>query len=145
MKRFLQIHSHLLSRTTSMTTTAGSPISALLLERPPLTKSPLRPRFLETLKEKRSTQRRSREIYGQSRFSFTSLSSASSRAVPRFAPDAPGILVSCSLTLISLPRIDVWRERVEATCPAIQTAPSFLRVGSFKALNSPATILYRRT
>lgn len=81
MKKFLQIHNHLLSRTISTTTTMKKPISALPL--PPehllLTKNltpdaeiPNPPRFLEILKEKPSIQRRSRAISPQSHFSFTS-------------------------------------------------------------------------
>ena len=77
--------------------------------------------------------------------SLSLLSPPSSRAVPRSALDALGILVLHSLTLFSLPRIDIWRERVEGACTAIQMVPSFLRVGSFKTLNPPVTILHRRT
>jgi len=81
MKKFLQTHNHLLSRTMSTATTVKRPISALPL--PPehllLTKNltpdvetPNPPRFLEILKEKPSIQRRSRAISAQSHFSFTS-------------------------------------------------------------------------
>ena len=55
---------------------------------------------------------------------------------------ALGIPTSRSLTLISLPGIEVYRERVEAACIATRMAPSFLRVGSFEALNPPANIFF---
>ena len=53
---------------------------------------------------------------------------------------ALGIPTSRSLALISLPGIDVWRERLEAACIATRMAPSFLRIGSFEALNPPADL-----
>jgi len=81
MKKFLQTHNHLLSRTMSTVTAVKRPISALPL--PPehllLTKNltpdaetPNPPRFLEILEEKPSIQRRSRAVSTQSHFSFTS-------------------------------------------------------------------------
>lgn len=55
---------------------------------------------------------------------------------------ALGIPTSRSLTLISLPGIEVMRERVEVACIATRMAPSFLRVGSFEALNPPDNIFF---
>lgn len=55
---------------------------------------------------------------------------------------ALGIPTSRSLALISLPGIEVWRERVEAACIATRMAPSFLRVGSFEAFNPPANLFF---
>ena len=55
---------------------------------------------------------------------------------------ALGIPTSRSLTLISLPGIEVWRERIEAACIATRMAPSFLRVGSFEALNPPSNVFF---
>ena len=55
---------------------------------------------------------------------------------------ALGIPTSRSLTLISLPGIEVYRERVEAACIATRMAPSFLRVGSFEALNPPSNVFF---
>ena len=42
-----------------------------------------------------------------------------------------------SLTLIGLPGIPVERERIESACILTRVAPSFLRIGSFEALNPP--------
>ncbi|KAF9645094.1 UPF0061-domain-containing protein [Thelephora ganbajun] len=58
------------------------------------------------------------------------------------AMHALGIPTSRSLTLISLPGIEVWRERVETACIAARMAPSFLRVGSFEALNPPTNMFF---
>ena len=55
---------------------------------------------------------------------------------------ALGIPTTRSLTLISLPGIEVWRERVETACIAVRMAPSFLRVGSFEALNPPGNLFF---
>jgi len=55
---------------------------------------------------------------------------------------ALGIPTTRSLALISLPGIEVWRERVEKACIAVRMAPSFLRVGSFEALNPPANLFF---
>jgi serine/tyrosine/threonine adenylyltransferase len=40
-----------------------------------------------------------------------------------------------SLTLIHLPALPVARERMETACVLARLAPSFLRIGSFQALN----------
>jgi hypothetical protein len=42
-----------------------------------------------------------------------------------------------SLSLISLPSLPVARERLEYGCILTRVAPSFLRIGSFEALNGP--------
>jgi len=55
---------------------------------------------------------------------------------------ALGIPTTRSLALISLPGIEVWRERVETACIAVRMAPSFLRIGSFEALNPPANLFF---
>ena len=46
-----------------------------------------------------------------------------------------------SLSLILLPDVQVLRERVESACVATRVAQSFLRIGSFEALNAPANIM----
>ncbi|TFK45387.1 UPF0061-domain-containing protein [Heliocybe sulcata] len=50
---------------------------------------------------------------------------------------ALGIPTSRSISLVSLPAIRVVRERVETACVLCRAAPSFLRIGSFEALNPP--------
>ena len=55
---------------------------------------------------------------------------------------ALGIPTTRSLALISLPGIEVWRERVETACIAVRMAPSFLRIGSFEALHPPANLFF---
>ncbi len=42
-----------------------------------------------------------------------------------------------SLALIYLPELQVYREEVETACVLTRVAPSFLRIGSFEALNPP--------
>ncbi|EIN04035.1 UPF0061-domain-containing protein [Punctularia strigosozonata HHB-11173 SS5] len=42
-----------------------------------------------------------------------------------------------SLSLVSLPALSVYRERVETASVLCRVAPSFLRIGSFEALNPP--------
>jgi uncharacterized protein YdiU (UPF0061 family) len=54
---------------------------------------------------------------------------------------ALGIPTTRSLSLISLPDIQVLRERVESACIASRIAPSFIRIGSFEALNPPANVM----
>lgn len=46
-----------------------------------------------------------------------------------------------SLSLVSLPNVEVWRERVESASIAARIAPSFIRIGSFEALNPPANVM----
>lgn len=45
-----------------------------------------------------------------------------------------------SLSLVSLPDIPVVRERVETACVLTRIAPSFVRIGSFEALNGPSNL-----
>jgi uncharacterized protein YdiU (UPF0061 family) len=47
-----------------------------------------------------------------------------------------------SLTLIHLPALSVERERTETACVLARLAPSFLRVGSFEALNGPSGMFF---
>lgn len=47
-----------------------------------------------------------------------------------------------SLTLIHLPALSVARERVESACVLARLAPSFLRIGSFEALNGPTNMFF---
>jgi serine/tyrosine/threonine adenylyltransferase len=47
-----------------------------------------------------------------------------------------------SLTLISLPDLPVIRERLEYGCILTRVAPSFLRIGSFEALNPPSAMFF---
>lgn len=47
-----------------------------------------------------------------------------------------------SLALVSLPALTVVRERAETGCIATRLAPSFLRIGSFEALNGPTNMFF---
>ena len=47
-----------------------------------------------------------------------------------------------SLSLVSLPSLPVLRELREAACIVTRVAPSFLRIGSFEALNPPAQMFF---
>lgn len=48
-----------------------------------------------------------------------------------------------SLSLISLPKIPVHRERLETACVTSRVSPSFIRIGSFESHNGPeATVVY---
>lgn len=47
-----------------------------------------------------------------------------------------------SLSLISLPALPVARERVETACVMTRVAPSFIRIGSFEALNGPTNMFF---
>ncbi|KAK0481467.1 hypothetical protein IW261DRAFT_1550610 [Armillaria novae-zelandiae] len=58
------------------------------------------------------------------------------------AMQALSIPTSRSLSLISLPDVPVYRERKESACVLTRMAPSFLRVGSFEALNGPHNIMF---
>ncbi|KAJ3829919.1 hypothetical protein F5878DRAFT_49531 [Lentinula raphanica] len=53
------------------------------------------------------------------------------------AISALGIPTSRSLSLISLPSVEVQRERMETACILTRMAPSFIRIGSFEALSPP--------
>ncbi|CCL98178.1 uncharacterized protein FIBRA_00172 [Fibroporia radiculosa] len=58
------------------------------------------------------------------------------------AMHALGIPTSRALTLVSLPAIPVHRERTESACILTRLAPSFIRIGSFEALNPPDNIRF---
>ena len=47
-----------------------------------------------------------------------------------------------SLALVSLPALAVVRERAETGCVTTRIAPSFLRIGSFEALNGPTNMFF---
>lgn len=47
-----------------------------------------------------------------------------------------------SLSLIALPALPVARERVETACVMTRVAPSFIRIGSFEALNGPTNMFF---
>ena len=47
-----------------------------------------------------------------------------------------------SLSLISLPALPVARERVETSCVLTRISPSFIRIGSFEALNGPTNMFF---
>ena len=47
-----------------------------------------------------------------------------------------------SLSLIHLPDLEVIREEVESACVVCRVAPSFIRIGSFEALNPPQGIFF---
>ena len=55
---------------------------------------------------------------------------------------ALGIPTTRSLSLISLPSLPVVRERIESACVLTRLAPSFIRIGSFEALNPPEQIFF---
>ena len=57
--------------------------------------------------------------------------------------NALGIPTIRSLSIISLPNIPVSRERLETAAVVARVSPTFLRIGSFEALNPPeGTIIY---
>ena len=58
------------------------------------------------------------------------------------AVNALGIPTTRSLSIISLPSISVLRERCESACIVTRVAPSFLRIGSFEALNPPEDLFF---
>lgn len=47
-----------------------------------------------------------------------------------------------SLSLIHLPELEVLREQVETACVLTRVAPSFIRIGSFEALNAPQNMFF---
>lgn len=53
---------------------------------------------------------------------------------------ALGIPTTRALSLVSLPDLPVIREKVETACITTRVAPSFLRIGSFEALNGPSNM-----
>lgn len=55
---------------------------------------------------------------------------------------ALGIPTTRSLSLINLPEVPVLRERIEHACVVTRMAPSFIRVGSFEALNPPESMFF---
>ena len=54
---------------------------------------------------------------------------------------ALGIPTTRALSLIHLPSLPVSRETTETACVLTRLAPSFLRIGSFEALNPPQNVL----
>ena len=58
------------------------------------------------------------------------------------AMHALGIPTTRSLALISLPDTPVLREQQESACVVTRMAPSFIRIGSFEALNPPANMFF---
>ncbi|KAI0833216.1 hypothetical protein BC628DRAFT_690 [Trametes gibbosa] len=58
------------------------------------------------------------------------------------AMHALSIPTTRSLALISLPKLPVDRETIETACVLTRVAPSFLRIGSFEALNPPANMYF---
>ena len=55
---------------------------------------------------------------------------------------ALGIPTTRSLSLIFLPELPVLRERIERACVLTRIAPSFMRIGSFEALNPPESMFF---
>jgi len=47
-----------------------------------------------------------------------------------------------SLALIHLPELEVLREESETGCVLTRVAPSFIRIGSFEALNAPQDMFF---
>lgn len=58
------------------------------------------------------------------------------------AMHALGIPTTRSLALVSLPELPVLRERIERACVLTRVAPSFIRIGSFEALNPPESMFF---
>ncbi|KAH9037777.1 hypothetical protein EDB85DRAFT_1934376 [Lactarius pseudohatsudake] len=58
------------------------------------------------------------------------------------AMNALKIPTTRSLSIISLPSLPVIRERRESACVVTRVAPSFLRIGSFEALNPPVELFF---
>lgn len=58
------------------------------------------------------------------------------------AMHALGIPTTRSLTLISLPSVPVEREKLESASILTRMAPSFIRIGSFEALNPPERMFF---
>ncbi|KAI0768074.1 hypothetical protein BD413DRAFT_137978 [Trametes elegans] len=58
------------------------------------------------------------------------------------AMHALSIPTTRSLALIHLPNLPVERERIETACVLTRVAPSFIRIGSFEALNPPADMFF---
>lgn len=53
------------------------------------------------------------------------------------AMSALGVPTTRSLSLVSLPSIEVQREKIETACILTRMAPSFVRIGSFEAFSPP--------
>ncbi|TFK72950.1 UPF0061-domain-containing protein [Pluteus cervinus] len=58
------------------------------------------------------------------------------------AMQALGIPTTRSLSLISLPALQVQREKAETACIFTRVAPSFLRIGCFEAFNGPTEMFF---
>ena len=58
------------------------------------------------------------------------------------AMHALGVPTTRSLALILLPTLSVMREKIEKAAVVTRVAPSFLRVGSFQALNPPEQMFF---
>lgn len=58
------------------------------------------------------------------------------------AMNALHIPTTRSLALVHLPELKVIREKVETACVLTRMAPSFIRIGSFEALNPPQNIFF---
>ncbi|KAF9466573.1 hypothetical protein BDZ94DRAFT_1280842 [Collybia nuda] len=58
------------------------------------------------------------------------------------AMQALSIPTTRSLSLVSLPALHVVRERMETACVMARMAPSFIRLGSFEALNGPTNMFF---
>ncbi len=55
---------------------------------------------------------------------------------------ALGIPTSRALSIVSLPEVQVARERMEFASVVTRIAPSFIRIGSFEAFNGPANMFF---
>jgi uncharacterized protein YdiU (UPF0061 family) len=60
----------------------------------------------------------------------------------KLAMQALSIPTTRSLALVSLPALTVVRESAETGCVTTRIAPSFLRIGSFEALNGPTNMFF---
>ncbi|KDQ24885.1 hypothetical protein PLEOSDRAFT_1113988 [Pleurotus ostreatus PC15] len=58
------------------------------------------------------------------------------------AMQALGIPTSRALSIVSLPEVQVARERMESASVVTRVAPSFIRIGSFEAFNGPANMFF---
>ncbi|KAJ8521386.1 hypothetical protein ONZ45_g1939 [Pleurotus djamor] len=55
---------------------------------------------------------------------------------------ALGIPTTRALSIVSLPKLPVSRERVESASVVTRVAPSFIRIGCFEAFNGPANMFF---
>lgn len=60
----------------------------------------------------------------------------------KIAMQALKIPTTRALSLVSLPALQVVRERLETACVLTRLAPSFVRIGCFEAFNGPTNMFF---